>query len=68
MSVKQSYTNHALKSTHDFLLTSSLIKYSIWYQVASFHVHVTMVGGSKAQDTKGKHMNLATTAVTISVS
>jgi hypothetical protein len=45
MSIQQSYTKHALKSTHDFLVTSSLIKYSIWYQVASFHVHVTKRGG-----------------------
>jgi hypothetical protein len=64
--MQQSYTNHAFKSTHDFLVTSSLIKYIIWYQVASFHVHITMGWESEAQDTNGKHINNATTAVTIS--
>jgi len=53
MSMQQSYTNHALKSTQDFLVTSSLIKYSI---------------EPEAQDTKGKHINNAATAVTISAS
>lgn len=68
MSAQQSYTNHALKSTHDILVTSSLIKYSIWYQVASFHVRYYGGGESEAQDTKGEHINNATTAVTISAS
>ena len=69
MFIQQSYIKHSLKSTHDFLVTSSLIKYSIWYQVASFQVHVTIGGGKlEAQDTKGKHINNATPVVTIGAS